>query len=274
MKFSIIIPTKDSARDLANALNSILVQNFKDYEIIVMDGVSKDGTSKVIKQFAKRFDGRLRWISEPDKGVYDAMNKGIGLAKGEWIYFLGSDDVLYSKYVLERVNGAISKNDLDVIYGNVRWGNTRRLYDGKFTPLKLMNQNICHQAIFYKRDIFKKFGKYNLKYRMWADHALNMQWFNDKDTKKKYIGLTIAKYGIGGFSSVNSQDDEFIKDRDKLIEKYFPKEYSGFNQEIKEKDYIIQQREKELEEIKASVFWKLRSRCYGLRSLFSFKNHS
>jgi Glycosyltransferases involved in cell wall biogenesis len=234
MKLSVIICTYNSSKTLPEALDSVLAQSYDEYEILIMDGLSSDGTIEIIKSYEKKFNGKLRFVSEKDEGVYDAMNKGIDLAKGDWIYFLGSDDVFYSKDVLERVSQEAEESGLEVVYGNVKWGETERIYDGEFSRLKLLNDNICHQSIFYKRNLFQKFGKFDLEYKVWADYLFNIKWFNDNGTKRKYTNIVIAKYNTEGLSS-KAGDKKFIKNKEKIIRKYFPKEYVEFNDEIKKK---------------------------------------
>jgi|GEM_PF-865102 len=296
IQFSIIIPTHNTSGILPKALDSILAQTYKNYEIIIVDGDSTDGTLGIVKKYEKKFDGRLRWVSEPDSGIYDAMNKGIGMARGEWIYFLGSDDIFYSKKVLEEVSQKIETSDTDIIYGNVQWGDTDKIYDGKFSALKLMEKNICHQAIFFKRSLFDKIGKFDLKYKLWADWVSNMRWFNDESIKREYFEIIVAKYGTEGFSSISVQDEKFMQDRDKLIEKYFPKEYGELykktcqkdvellqkdkellqkngelqekNGELQEKNKKLLQKKRELDFVKSSKFWKMRNRYIRLKSLF------
>jgi glycosyltransferase involved in cell wall biosynthesis len=273
MKFSIIIPTYSASKTLEKALNSVSNQNYSDYEIMVVDGGSTDGTQKILKEYEEKFAGRLRWRSEKDKGVYDAMNKGIDLARGEWIYFLGSDDALHSNKVLEKVTEAIKRNNPDVVYGNVMWGETGKIYDGRFSVLKLMRKNICHQAIFFKRDVFQKFGKYNLKYKVLADHVFNMRWFNDDNVKKKYINFTIANYSLDGQSSASSSpDEEFTKDRDELMKKYFPKSCVAFDKERCQNEKL-QRVVREFDLLKPTKFWKWLYYFLRIKSLF-FKNHS
>ena len=274
LKFSIIIPVYNAVDSLAETLDSILVQTCKNYEVIIVDGLSTDSTQKIIEEYEKKPDGRLRWISELDKGIYDAMNKGIDMARGDWIYFLGSDDVLYSNDVLEKISNEIGESNPDVISGNVAWGNTGKIYDGKFSALKLMQENICHQSIFFKKSLFDKFGKYDTKYKVLADHVFNMQWFNDESVRRKYVDLTIARYNVDGQSSVScAPDEEFTKDRDKIIRKYFPKEYVDLI-EKPEQNEKIQQLERELEVMKSSKFWKIRNFYMRIKSFFSSKNHS
>jgi len=221
MKFSIIIATHNAAKGLPKTLDSILSQIYKDYEVVVVDGASTDGTQGLIENYEKKFNGKLRWISEPDKGIYDAMNKGISIAKGEWLYFLGSGDVFYDIKVLSSVSDALKKESLNVIYGNIQWGDSNVIYGGKFSKFKLIRKNICHQAIFFNKKVFERLGKYDTKYKTGADYVFNIIWFNDKGIESKYIKKTIAIYDVGGYSAKN-YDSEFWPERKTMIKRYFP----------------------------------------------------
>src|SRR5690606_10153742 len=107
---SIIIPTYNSAKTLRQALTSVVGQTYKKIEVLIIDGCSNDDTLVIVQSYAAE-DSRLKWVTEPDNGIYDAMNKGIQLAKGEWLYFLGSDDKLHDEYVLEKIfQNSLSEN--------------------------------------------------------------------------------------------------------------------------------------------------------------------
>ncbi len=202
--FSIIIPTFNSSASIVRCLDSILVQNFGQYEIIIVDSLSNDNTVDIISSYAKKYDS-INLISERDQGVYDAMNKGISRAKGEWLYFLGGDDTIFNEFVLQQVHTFIQSVGAKVVYGNVlvngdtEWAKHGELYDGEFKLDKLMNQNICHQAIFYHKDVFVKCGMYNLKYTICADHDFNLRVA--AKYKMKFIDHIICVFSAGGLSS-------------------------------------------------------------------------
>lgn len=205
MKLSIIIPTYNSATVLPKALDSIVGQTFGDWEVLIMDGVSTDDTLKVAQSYN---DSRIRINSEPDKGIYDAMNKGIGKARGEWLYFLGSDDWLLNDNVLHDVF-AQDTDSYDVVYGEVEAPHLASNHSGEWT-LQTIDRNRCHQAILYRRQVIRRLGGYNTKYKIWADYDLNLKWFFDRKVKKKHIPTIIAHYAEGGYSSVC--DAEMLKD--------------------------------------------------------------
>ncbi|MGC8751804.1 glycosyltransferase family 2 protein [Hydrotalea sp.] len=210
--FSIIIPSYNSGNNLIKSLESIFLQTFHDYEVWVIDGGSTDNTKQIIEAF-KIENKKLFYISEKDEGIYDAMNKGIDLAKGEWLYFMGSDDVLMDSFVLEKIFNILSKSDIDYLYGNVLFKGQNIIYDGIFNIDKLLfEKNICHQSIFFKNSLFSKIGYFNLKYKLWADWDFNIRCFKSNCIKLSYCDVTIAVYNdISGQSSKN-EDEIFLRE--------------------------------------------------------------
>lgn len=209
---SIIIPTYNSVATIDIALKSIFEQTFKNFEVLVMDGMSSDSTLEVVLKYKDKFP-KIIVTSKKDKGIYDAMNQGIKIAKGNWLYFMGSDDSFYSSKVLENIVEKIKENNnQDVLYGNVVSSRFNGVYDGEFTYSKLMGKNICHQAIFLNENVFKKTGKFDLKYKVLADWDHNIRWFFSSKIAHKHIDIIIANYADGGFSSLN-EDVAFQKDK-------------------------------------------------------------
>ncbi len=206
MKLSIILPTFNSAKTLKGALDSIVCQTFTDWEVLIMDGVSKDNTLEIAKSFN---NSHIRIYSEPDKGIYDAMNKGIKKANGTWLYFLGSDDWLYDNTIFDKVF-SIKNEGFDIIYGDVSSDTIPQRCLGEWS-IETIDYNRCHQAIFYRRSVFNKLGLYNTKYRIWADYDLNLKWFFSRKIKSQYIPIVIAHFSSGGYSD-NRVDNIFLKD--------------------------------------------------------------
>jgi glycosyltransferase involved in cell wall biosynthesis len=208
---TIIMPTYNSAATLDIALESIIHQTFQNIELLIIDGLSSDNTIEIAKKYQLEFP-QINIISEADKGIYDAMNKGIGVAKGEWVYFMGSDDSLYEITTLEQVLNNEKIKNLDVIYGSVYSMGFNGVYDGEFTYSKLAIKNICHQAILFRLMALKKTGKFNLKYNVLADWDHNIRWFFSSKISKSYTNQIIANFGEGGFSS-KYEDEVFEKDK-------------------------------------------------------------
>lgn len=187
-------------------MHCIIEQTFQSFEIVILDAHSTDTTVELIQKHFPDND-QIKIFIEKDKGIYDAMNRGIELAKGNWIYFMGSDDTFFNQEVLANV--ALHLNsEVHLVYGNVLWVPNEVLEEGICTPQLLFNRNINHQRIFYKKELFTNYGAYDLQYKVASDHELNIRYFCNNSITKKYIPLTIARYHSGGFSS-NKSDDVF-----------------------------------------------------------------
>jgi glycosyltransferase involved in cell wall biosynthesis len=207
---SVIIVTYQAEKFIEAAILSVINLIPKDdLELIIVDGLSKDKTVSIIQNYLPHID---YFVSEQDKGIYDAMNKGIRVATGKFIYFLGADDKWIGDY-----NSIKSKFKLKntVYYGNVILNPTNKIYDGEFNLFKFMNRNICHQSIFYPQEVFKKYT-YDVRYSMMADFVLNIKIWNDDEFNFKYIPDVVASYNIEG-SSTNTLDRNFQRDAFKLV---------------------------------------------------------
>ena len=213
--FSIILATYNCGRKVENTLRSILSQNKELFELIVVDGASTDETLDYIK----KYENRLTLISQPDKGVYDAFNKGIERATGEYLYFIGGGDCLRAD-VLSLVKTFVPTEAPAFIYGDAFFISENIIHGGEFCPMRIKTQNICHQSIFYHRDIFKLHGKYEKKYKIYADWSLNLKCYGNPKIKKQYIQHLIADFEGGGLSA-NTIDTKFLRHLPRLIRKNF-----------------------------------------------------
>lgn len=150
--FSIIVPTFNSAATLQACIESITRQTYTDYELVLVDGASTDGTVDIANSFGAGLGERLVIHSGPDQGPYDAMNRGVGMATGEWVLFLGSDDTLLESATLELVAAFIRRHEpSDLVYGDVVMRSTGARHAGAFDLDRLLFEtNLCHQSIFYE----------------------------------------------------------------------------------------------------------------------------
>ncbi|MFZ4520880.1 MAG: glycosyltransferase family 2 protein [Bacteroidales bacterium] len=220
---SIITPSFNSAATINLAINSVIDQEYKHIEHIVVDGLSQDETPEIVAKYAQKWK-HIRMIREKDKGVYDAMNKGIAASKGQFYFFMGSDDQFYDKSVLSDLvkSGLLAQQR--VVYGNVKiagdtgWAKDGQIYDGKFSQKKLTSQNICHQAIFYPKRILSKIEPYNINYRINADWDLN--WRCWAKAEFLYFDRIICSFSAGG-TSTNATDITFRRDYMRNIQRYF-----------------------------------------------------
>jgi glycosyltransferase involved in cell wall biosynthesis len=212
-KISVITVCYNAVDKIEETLKSVIGQSYGNIEYIVIDGGSTDGTIAILQKYSSHF----QWISEPDKGIYDGMNKGAARATGDWLYFLGAGDVLLD--VLGKMAGSMVKTNC-IYYGNVFIDHLQRNYDGKFPAYKLAVSNISHQAIFYPAAVFRKY-RYDLKYEFLADHHLNMLCYGDKNFVFKYLPLIVCIYEGNGMSD-NNPDIPFYRDKPRLIRENFP----------------------------------------------------
>ena len=210
--FSIITVVLNGEKHIEETIKSIITQNYKNYEYIVIDGGSIDGTLKILKKYKKKIS---KIICEKDKGIYDAFNKGMRIAKGEFICIVNSDDVL-TKNALKIIKKYINKHPkIDFIFGSVKkhWG---VLYG--YRPKKIKYSwgfySSHSTGFFIKRDSAKKVGLYNIKYKYHADY----DYFYRMIVKKKMKGLATKKHEVvgifrrGGFSSTIPYRKMFVEE--------------------------------------------------------------
>jgi glycosyltransferase involved in cell wall biosynthesis len=212
--FSIIMATYNCGQKVENTLQSISSQNKELFELIVFDGASTDKTLDYIK----KYESDLILISEKDGGVYDAFNKGLDIATGKYVYFIGAGDCLRPN-VLEQVKEFLPTETPTLVYGN-HYLMKQKIYNGKkYRNSDFTFGNICHQAIFYHRSIFDIIGKYDLQYKVCADWIFNLKCFLHQGIIKQYIPCLIADFEEGGLSSELNNDPVFKKDFPQFVKK-------------------------------------------------------
>jgi len=200
---SIITVVKNGVSSIEQTILSVINQDYPNFEYIIIDGVSTDGTLDILNKYADRIS---QIISEQDDGIYNAMNKGILLSEGEWIYFLGSDDTLYSNTTLNEFFAKFNKG-ADVLYGNVIFKKSKIIFDGEFDYNKMCLTVPCHQAIFYKKELFNKFGLFNTKYKINADAEMHVRTFCSDEVIWSFNNQIIAIFDETGVSSVKKDID-------------------------------------------------------------------
>ena len=203
MKISIITVCYNSEATLEDTIKSVAAQTYNDIEYIIVDGNSKDNTLKIIEKYP---DVVTKWISEPDKGLYDAMNKGIAMATGDYIGILNSDDIFYEPQTLAKIAEFLKTNNIDACTGDIiqhKNGRVVRRYSSKkWTPEKLKIGFMApHPSIFFKRSLFDKYGNYTLGYRIASDYELIIRYFLKKEISWKYSNLITTSMAVGGASS-------------------------------------------------------------------------
>lgn len=214
---SIIIPTYNCQSVLPRAIESVINQTFENWELLLVDGNSLDGTVDIIKQYSS--DQRIRWVSEPDQGLYDAMNKGIHMAKGEWVYFMGSDDWLMKNDCLDQVFKGLNNSNIDYDIILCRVQRNGEISGIQMTSLpEILFDILFHQSIIYKKEIAEKYP-FELKYSSAADQVQFLRMIADKPYQLK-CNVVLANYSTGGFSSLYP-DIAYSRDKIKILKSLF-----------------------------------------------------
>ncbi|SKB88802.1 Glycosyltransferase involved in cell wall bisynthesis [Sphingobacterium nematocida] len=193
---SIITVVFNGVLTIENSIKSVLSQNVRNFQYIVIDGGSTDGTVEVVEKYLDQIDV---FLSEKDEGIYDAMNKGISLAKGNFLYFLGADDFLYNSFVTKNIEYYTSQDNCDLIFGDVKY-DTGDFVRSKFDWTLLLHNSLHHQGTFYNVKLFDQF-RYDTSFRLISDYELNLKlYLNKRNLVVKKVPLTISLCSDNGAS--------------------------------------------------------------------------
>ena len=220
MKISIITITYNSAKTLPRALESVRSQKYDEIEHIIVDGASTDGTVELIEAYAQSSNlqilkssnsnsPKVRWISEPDGGIYDAINKGIRMATGDVIGFLHSDDVFYSPDSIGQIAAAFADNTVDVVYGDLQYCHgdkvTRRWRSNEFHLSSLKYGWMPpHPTLYVRKKVYQEVGDYDAWFRISADYDMILRIFTS-GYKARYVPEVLVKMNTGGASNKNTK---------------------------------------------------------------------
>lgn len=216
MKYSIITINFNNCEGLRKTIESVIHQTFSDYEYIIIDGGSTDGSVEVIKHYADKI---TYWVSEPDKGIYNAMNKGILKAKGEYLNFMNSGDYFYNNEVLMKVEPFLMA---DIIQGRLYNKATQKftqIYFNKITMRFFYEAAFDHQACFFNKNLFNN-SLYNENYKIASDWLFCIKKIIFENKKVKIIPIKVAYFEGGGISSVNTRLN--MEEREKALNSLLP----------------------------------------------------
>jgi len=238
MKLSIITVNLNNIEGLKNTLKSIKHQTYKEFELIVIDGASDDGSVNIIKE-SSIID---IWISEKDKGVYDAMNKGIEKASGDYLLFLNSGDLLFNEGVLEEIIPKLTSEA--IIYGNIQIiGHKSKPthihhYPKTLTFKHFFVGSLGHPSTFIRRDLFEKYGTYETKYTIVADWAFFTKIIIGKQVSTKYIPDVISSFYMDGMSSDPKNRNIIDAEQNAFLKEEFPLFYNDYIEYLKLEDKL------------------------------------
>ncbi len=222
MKLSIITINKNNADGLRKTIESVVTQTFNAFEFIIIDGGSTDGSKAIIEYYSYKLS---YWVSEPDKGIYYAMNKGIQRSNGDYCLFLNSGDFLVDKNVLNNVfaNGYTE----DILYGNCNVSKDGRIVftaipSEDITLETFYNKSIPHQSVFIKKELFEQYGYYSEKNKILSDYEFWICAIIQGNCTTKHIDLVISDYNLEGISSDSDNIVILPKDMRAILDKYLP----------------------------------------------------
>ena len=206
MKISLITVTYNSGRTLSATLSSVLSQTYSDIEYIVVDGLSGDDTVSIIEEYGHLFKGKLRFLSESDKGIYDAMNKGIRMATGDIIGILNSDDLLMDDDVLKDIASEFD-DQTDAIYGNLYFvkqsdvNHVVRVWKGSPYKSFTTGWHPAHPTFYVRREVYENYGTFDTSFNVSADFELMLRLIEKYHIRTKYLDRYMVKMRVGGEST-------------------------------------------------------------------------
>ena len=227
MLFTIITVCFNSEMTIERTIQSVLNQTCQDYEYIIIDGVSTDGTMDIVRKYEPLFQGRMRWISEKDQGIYDAMNQAVEEAKGRFVFFLNCGDWFMDEQVLADMHDRIAGHEQTgtersaIYYGNVYERVTGQLVSSnpKLNAFGCYRNVPCHQACFYERELLLR-HPFQLEYRVRADYEQFLWCFFEAKANPFYTGITVADYEGGGFSETKKNLAVSKEEHREIVQKY------------------------------------------------------
>lgn len=243
MRLSIITINWNNAIGLDKTMQSVAAQTFREFEYIVIDGASTDGSVEVIKKYESRF-GHLKWVSEPDSGIYNAMNKGLRMAIGEYIQILNSGDILAGNHVIEQMQAALKEREYpDILYGNMlkSFPDGRLIRDRGFagippTMLGFIRGTLNHDPVYILRSLFDKFGYYREDLPITADWRWYVEAIPFGGIIPVYVDIDVTIFDMTGVSETQIEKRE--KERDEELKRILP---IGIYQDYKNYCFPIEQ---------------------------------
>ena len=228
MKLSIVTINRNNAAGLDKTLQSVAAQTFKDFEYVVVDGASTDGSVEVIRKYESQF-AHLKWVSEPDSGIYNAMNKGIGMASGDYIQILNSADCLAASEVTSKMLAELERTGYpSILYGNMVkcFSDGHQMIDKCFagqeiTMMGMYTGTLNHDPAYIRRDLFEKYGFYDESLKIVSDWKWYLQAIIIGGEKPQYVDLDVTLFDMNGISETNKELDKI--ERHQVLMQLFPK---------------------------------------------------
>ena len=265
-KISIITVNFNNKAGLQKTISSVINQVFKPIEFILIDGDSTDGSKELLQDNQNHF---TYWTSEPDHGIYHAMNKGIKIATGDYLLFLNSGDCLADEQVLEKISRKID-GTYDIYYGDIIFErikkSTKVIFPEKLTFNFFVTDNLSHQATFIKKMLFDKFFYYNENFKIASDWEFMIYAICKRNVSYQHLDLLVTVYDGTGLSSNSDNYKMLYEERSISMNKYFPAFITDYEQLSELENKRIKQ---VLELKKHPLAWKILKAC--IKAIFLFR---
>lgn len=229
LKMSVVTVCYQAEKSIEKTIQSVIQQDYPEKEYWIIDGGSTDKTIDIISEYAKKYSC-IKWISEPDKGIYNAMNKAVQYVTGEYVYYLNCGDLFSSDSVLTMVAQKAECHPADIIYGDIIVQYTDSKKRAYYVKWKRMNSflialgiTICHQAVFTRRDLLHKKG-FDEEFELWADQEFFMYWMK-KQCSIGTINICVCDYDAYGVSASGDSLERVFIESDRITKKYTPVVY-------------------------------------------------
>lgn len=223
-KISIITINFNNLNGLIKTVESVLNQTNKDYEYIIIDGGSTDGSKEYIESKSVHFD---LWVSEPDKGIFNAMNKGIEKATGDYLLFLNSGDCLNGNNIL---NEFLNHNDFqgDIIYGDLKFEKGRMKFPNQLTPFFFVISSLPHQATLFKREVFESMGLYDELLKISSDRSFYIKCFLSNQFHFQYLPIELTLFDQKGISNDKAYNELKRQEKHQILKQHFGIYYEDY----------------------------------------------
>ena len=223
IKVSIITVCLNAVTTIGKTIKSVASQSYNNIEHIVVDGGSSDGTLKILKKYNKYI---TQWISEPDNGIYDAMNKGLDLAGGEIVMFLNANDIFNNRKIIGKIIKEFENDKADIIYGNVRMISHENNIDyiqkyNNVDKIYLTTKNICHQAMFSRKKLYNRYGSFNTSYKIAGDYDWYLRMILENNVTSHYVDIIVSVFSLDGVSGDLKYRKATLTEFNRVARQYF-----------------------------------------------------
>ena len=255
---SIITINYNNVLGLEKTIQSVLSQTFKNFEYIVIDGGSKDGSKEYIKS-QKEFIHY--WVSEPDTGIYNAMNKGIKSSEGEYLLFLNSGDVLNDINALEDfINHQGFQGD--IIYGDYKYEEGGKIFPDRLTPLFFVRTSLPHQSTLFKRAVFDKMGLYDENYKIVSDRAFYIKCFLSNQFIFKHVPYALVVFDLSGVSNDPLHKEKQTLENERMFQEHYRIYYEDYKNMLLLQRELNQARKETVSGIMKRIVNKIKKVCH------------